>query len=488
MDEQPDDKAGSTAAATVMEVTIPFEESNDVLIAQSLQTVEQLVSLFGFSWEFANRAVNAIADKSDVNAAYNWCLDQGGMDQGGPVVPIEFCPHLRYCDSQSNFNFSLSQLRQCQHPVCASSRKAELANNDDEKSNDQQAENWICLAKDCRLILCSRYKCGHALQHYEATKLQSSHKSHCIAVSFADLSVWCYECEAYLKHNSLRPILNHLETIKFGTAPIPLQGNNCHTGVGCGYDVYKEGGHMYTCSPSRNAFERISSHSDLLQSCVCIGSCDAPREESYGGSDDGVCDLTEMICSGKIVNGVALYEDQRDPFVDVDSVVRASFYAHRRKNSQDESIARVLVVNTDLYFGPGKRTCLDDGNGDYPEILPLRVNEENSKGVRSIAMTMMNTSETSKQKLEIIKNWKPNMIFIRAGFWSGNEGNKSNVDNFLSSMQELDMATRSSTDGKIVVVLCSGGRPPMTIEEMNLSALGITVTLDYFVNFAKCNN
>lgn len=56
---------------------------------------------------------------------------------------------------------------------------------------NNQGENWICL--QCFQVFCSRYVNGHMVQHGEA----SGHK---IALSFADLSVWCYGCDDYIDH------------------------------------------------------------------------------------------------------------------------------------------------------------------------------------------------------------------------------------------------------------------------------------------------
>jgi histone deacetylase 6 len=51
-------------------------------------------------------------------------------------------------------------------------------------------EVWLCLA--CRAVGCSRYVGGHGAAHAEA-----SH-GHSLAVSLADMSVWCYPCSAYV--------------------------------------------------------------------------------------------------------------------------------------------------------------------------------------------------------------------------------------------------------------------------------------------------
>ena len=95
-----------------------------------------------------------------------------------------------------------------------------------------KGENWLCL--ECGALLCSRYANGHAKIHYEDTKeegraamaaamkegadyeLHGADEGHCVAVSLADLSVWCYECNAYLMHPTLDEITKHLEELKFG--------------------------------------------------------------------------------------------------------------------------------------------------------------------------------------------------------------------------------------------------------------------------------
>jgi len=99
-----------------------------------------------------------------------------------------------------------------------------------------KGENWLCLK--CGAMLCSRYANGHARMHWEDTKeedqidnsttaaatthtITTTEKDqaavgHCIAVSLTDLSVWCYECNAYLTHPKLSEMTKRLEKIKFG--------------------------------------------------------------------------------------------------------------------------------------------------------------------------------------------------------------------------------------------------------------------------------
>ena len=91
---------------------------------------------------------------------------------------------------------------------------------------------------------CSRYINGHARSHWEKTKAvaQLAKKEslevsaddsvgHCIAISLADLSVWCYECSAYLKHPSLDSILRHLEDVKFGPSDKESQKHSTQVGL-----------------------------------------------------------------------------------------------------------------------------------------------------------------------------------------------------------------------------------------------------------------
>jgi hypothetical protein len=52
-------------------------------------TVSTLVTVFGFDVSLAQRAVDAIKEKDDVQLAWNWILDHGGEDHGGPVIPTQ---------------------------------------------------------------------------------------------------------------------------------------------------------------------------------------------------------------------------------------------------------------------------------------------------------------------------------------------------------------------------------------------------------------
>ncbi|XP_050210497.1 uncharacterized protein LOC126660847 isoform X2 [Mercurialis annua] len=61
----------------------------------------------------------------------------------------------------------------------------------------------------------SRFVNKHMLQHYHET-------THCVALSYSDLSVWCFACDAYLDAQvimQLRPVYETAYILKFGEAP-----------------------------------------------------------------------------------------------------------------------------------------------------------------------------------------------------------------------------------------------------------------------------
>eukprot|EP00761_Pharyngomonas_kirbyi_P013235 gb/GECH01013262.1/.p1 GENE.gb/GECH01013262.1/~~gb/GECH01013262.1/.p1 ORF type:complete len:436 (+),score=121.50 gb/GECH01013262.1/:1-1308(+) len=76
---------------------------------------------------------------------------------------------------------------------------------------DNVGENWICLG--CTNVFCSRYVNKHMLEHFENS---AEPEHHCVCLSFSDLSCWCYECEDYISHKTLDPVINMAHIDKFG--------------------------------------------------------------------------------------------------------------------------------------------------------------------------------------------------------------------------------------------------------------------------------
>lgn len=224
-DDPPTDPSASASSTTASASPL-----DDATVAQCWQAVESLTSIFGFPYEVANHAVNEVGP--DVTACYNFILDQQlAKDGGGTIEPIGSCPHIAQhvkVTAQDVVNyFAKSSHAMLEIPCCMPPKQkkptgglkseAVVAKKEEEDNKEDHCplgENWFCLAT--KKILCSRYVNGHALQHWKDT-------GNCIAVSFADLSVWCHVCEAYIKDNSdaeqgliLKPILTALEDIKFG--------------------------------------------------------------------------------------------------------------------------------------------------------------------------------------------------------------------------------------------------------------------------------
>jgi len=54
---------------------------------------------------------------------------------------------------------------------------------------------WLCLYKGCGFAGCGRTKSAHALQHHQRS-------NHPLAISIAQLEIWCYKCDRYLVANT----------------------------------------------------------------------------------------------------------------------------------------------------------------------------------------------------------------------------------------------------------------------------------------------
>jgi len=191
--------------------------ANEATLAQIFNTVETLVVVYGFDEQMAFDAVNAIHDKTDVIAASNWILDNGGSDRGGPIRPIDNCPHVI-----DHVNVSLQELSLERPCGFFQEEQNEVGGKSDKSGQEEDVcpsrENWICL--ECNAIRCSRYVAGHGLKHWENSRKGPDDVGHCIGVSLCDLSVWCYVCESYIKNDPLNPILKKLEELKFGISDI----------------------------------------------------------------------------------------------------------------------------------------------------------------------------------------------------------------------------------------------------------------------------
>ena len=109
--------------------------------------------------------------------------DAFGFDMGpSVVVPLTSCPHL-------------ADIKPVPYDSVIDAHKPCM------KCKDAR-ENWVCLG--CYETYCSRFVKGHMVKHNEETK-------HPMVLSFSDITVWCYECEAYV-HN---PQLDNVKRLAY---------------------------------------------------------------------------------------------------------------------------------------------------------------------------------------------------------------------------------------------------------------------------------
>ena len=103
------------------------------------------------------------------------------------VVPLRDCPHLDAVQEVPANGINV-------HDPCLECGST--------------AENWICL--QCYTVHCARNVNEHAVTHGQIAE-------HPLTLSFSDLSVWCYGCEAYID-NPVNTQLNrrlHMKPLLF---------------------------------------------------------------------------------------------------------------------------------------------------------------------------------------------------------------------------------------------------------------------------------
>lgn len=110
------------------------------------------------------------------------------------IIPLSDCPHVRTLPADGTAHL----------PQIDTKRACE--------SCDATAENWLCL--HCGRTECSRFVNGHMVEHRDANA------QHHFALSLADLSVWCYGCEAYVDNPRLHAYKSRAHLDKFGV-PMP---------------------------------------------------------------------------------------------------------------------------------------------------------------------------------------------------------------------------------------------------------------------------
>ncbi|XP_070765769.1 histone deacetylase 6 [Enoplosus armatus] len=142
-----------------------------------------------------DEAAGGVGPEPETEGACGWSKPQVSLELkcGGQtdtplyvVDPLSWCPHLDVVKPPppSGIDVFLS----CQD--CGS-----------------DAENWTCLT--CYQVFCGRYVNEHMVTHGVVAE-------HPVVLSFSDLSVWCYLCEAYVHNQILFEAKNAAHWAKFG--------------------------------------------------------------------------------------------------------------------------------------------------------------------------------------------------------------------------------------------------------------------------------
>jgi len=110
--------------------------------------------------------------------------------------------------------FAIEPKRDCPHIITYFTTTYDfntINHNGPCKTCGDTTENWVCLT--CFEVYCSREVKGHMIEHEKEVH-------HKIVLSFSDISVWCYECDSYITHQSLNNVLSILHQKKF-QKPLP---------------------------------------------------------------------------------------------------------------------------------------------------------------------------------------------------------------------------------------------------------------------------
>lgn len=196
------------------------------------------------------------------------------FDEGGYVLPKQDCCHVF---ALSNFNASSEDERFGLRLFPHESWLTACAQCGD------GSESWYCLR--CAEVFCSRYVRGHMREHWEISQSDAGKEkekdspelSHCLAVSLVDLSVWCFACNQYIKHQVFQQLLVRLEILKFGSSSLAHTLNlaNPLPSTGFFYDEL-HGRHFPTTAQAIHGLEdpkRIqTAYEDVMEKnllCLC---------------------------------------------------------------------------------------------------------------------------------------------------------------------------------------------------------------------------
>uniref|UniRef100_A0A182FMG5 Uncharacterized protein n=1 Tax=Anopheles albimanus TaxID=7167 RepID=A0A182FMG5_ANOAL len=174
-------------SAMLKNVTLNERDGGDGIEANA--TSPSIASGSGGSGDGPSRKTNTAASKQTLSEFLRENMQALENEEMFAIVPKEDCPHLHLLKSET-IPATIDLAAPC--TTC-----------------DSRAENWMCLI--CYGIYCGRYVGQHMVRH------STEAPDHPIALSFTDLSIWCYSCDSYIDHRSaLHPYKTLVHMAKFG--------------------------------------------------------------------------------------------------------------------------------------------------------------------------------------------------------------------------------------------------------------------------------
>ncbi|KAA0190264.1 Histone deacetylase 6, partial [Fasciolopsis buskii] len=149
---------GISGSSDAPSTTVPLSESGGNPVV-AVATLQDLMDLGNIGTE-------------DIHAFFGLRSTQQLPQRLFAVTPLPWCPHLASVRNSPDWAPNVNA-------TCGRC--------------ENELENWVCL--NCHAVYCGRYANSHMLEHFSSAR-------HPLVLSFADLSSWCYECEAYI-HNEV---------------------------------------------------------------------------------------------------------------------------------------------------------------------------------------------------------------------------------------------------------------------------------------------
>jgi hypothetical protein len=312
---------------------------------------------------------------------------------GGAVEPKSCCPHL-WNSFDFEFPSKLSRHLLLEAP-CADCGSIQ--------------EEWICLS--CCRVSCSRFINGDSEMHWMSTLDTGS--PHCISMSRRDLSIWCYACNSYIKHDALQHAFSLASHLKHSEPDEPTPAFPSCTPQQFNTAIVlpsaSMNNHRHPTKPAllerpvrTQVAEELLDARGLLRRLMCVEAAAASQQqllrvhseshvsrvldpdvsssEFEGKSDLFVCDstrdaaahaagavvkLVDLVMQARITSGFALVRppghhasrDKAEGFCFFNNVAVAASHALAVHNLQ-----RVMIVDWDIHHGNGTQDLFYDSN------------------------------------------------------------------------------------------------------------------------------